>query len=257
MSAVLAAFRRQGALLLVAIQFLTRVPVPAPAAADPSATVRAARFYPVVGQLVGAIVAAVWLVVGRFWSPPVAAAAALAAGALITGGFHEDGLADTADGLGGGSTPARRIEIMKDSRIGVFGVLALLAVLAVKGSALTSLSPVAGALALVAAHSAARAVAVLVMATTAYVGNADAAKGRDPDARVSAGEAACAAALGFVPLLILPVPKALIGAALAAGSALWLTRAAKRLIGGHTGDVLGAVEQFCEAAILASAALRF
>ena len=254
MSAALAALRRQGALFLVAIQFLTRLPVAAPAAADRSATVRAARFYPLVGHLVGVISATVWLLAGRLWSPSVAAVAALAAGALATGGFHEDGLADTADGLGGGAAPARRIEIMKDSRIGVFGVLALLAVLAVKVAALAGLSPIAGALALVVAHGAGRAVAVLVMAMTPYVGNLDTAKGRDPDARVGAGEAACAAALGFIPLAILPASKALLGMALAAGATLWLTRAAKRLIGGHTGDVLGAVEQLCEAAILAGAA---
>ncbi len=95
---------------------------------------------------------------------------------LVTGGFHEDGLADTADGLGGGQTPARRLEIMKDSRIGTYGALALGLVLAIKVAALAALPLTPAALALVAAHGAGRVAAVVVMVLGRHVGDRDDAK---------------------------------------------------------------------------------
>ncbi len=245
--------RRQFLLLLTAVQFLTRLPTPQLDGFQPDWPVRAARYFPLVGHLVGALAALVWVLALRIWSPPVAAILALAAGALLTGGFHEDGLADTADGLGGGSTPQRRLEIMKDSRIGSFGALALAGVLALRAGALASLGPSAGALALILAHGAGRAAAVIVMTATPYVGDVEGAKARPAGARPTWAEALCAAAWGLAALALLPWPQALAAAALALGGALTLARVARRLIGGHTGDVLGAVEQVCEAAVLLGA----
>ena len=110
--------RRQLTLLLVAIQFLTRIPTPTVRDFDADWTTRAARYFPLVGQMVGAICAAVFFGASQIWAPWIAALLAVAAGVVVTGGFHEDGLADTADGLGGGQTRERRLEIMKDSRVG-------------------------------------------------------------------------------------------------------------------------------------------
>lgn len=246
--------RRQLTLLVVAVQFLTRLPTPRLARFEPDWPVRAARFYPLVGHLVGLICAGVWLLAGRVWSPAVAAVLAVATGALVTGGFHEDGLADAADGLGGGATPTRRLEIMKDSRIGSYGALAMLAVTALRVTALASLPPLGGALALVVAHGAARGAAVLVMRLTPYVGDLDTAKGRAAGARVRPAEAAFAAVWGLAPVLALGglrAMTALILTGLAVGALAWTAR---RLIGGHTGDVLGASEQVGEAALLLAAA---
>lgn len=182
-------------------------------------------------------------------------------GVLVTGGFHEDGLADTADGLGGGATPERRLAIMKDSRIGTYGALALGLVTALRVAALAGASPVRGALALLAAHGAGRAVAVVVMATQPYVGEAASAKAGASPQRASGLNAMVAVLLGLWPFVLFALlfdwrAGALglgIGAALAAAAMVQ----ARRLIGGRTGDVLGAVEQVVEVGVLLGASLVF
>lgn len=184
--------RRQIELLLTAVQFLTRLPTPHLRRFQPDWPVRATRFFPLVGHGVGLLSATVWLLASHVWSAPVAATLAVATSALATGGFHEDGLADAFDALGG-ATPARRLAIMKGSRIGSYGALALLVSGALRLGALATLPPLAGALALVVAHGAARAAAVCVMRLTPYAGDVEGAKGRPADARVGAGEALFAA----------------------------------------------------------------
>src|SRR5205809_570114 len=126
---------RQLKLFFCALQFLTRLPAPSFADVQPDWITRAARYYPAVGVPEGAICAGVLLATGQLWSGSLPALLAVATGVLVTGGFHEDGLADTADGLGGGQTPFRRLEIMKDSRVGTYGVLALGLTLAIKVAA--------------------------------------------------------------------------------------------------------------------------
>jgi len=245
--------RRQVLLLVCAVQFLTRLPTPRLAGFETDWISRAARYFPLVGQIVGATCAAVFLGAGQVWPPALAALLAVAAGVLVTGGFHEDGLADTADGLGGGSDAARRLEIMKDSRVGTYGVLALGLVLAVKVAALAQLSPWAGALALVAAHGGARAAAVVVMRLVPYVGHLEASKWKPAPANLSAGEVALALALGAWPMLLSAPTVALAGLGAGVLAAAVPALAARRLIGGYTGDVLGAVEQLFEAGFLLGA----
>ena len=162
---------RQARLFLCALQFLTRLPTPSLEGFEADWIARSAPWYPVVGWIVGAISAGALLLASHLWLGLPAAAIALAVGFVVTGGFHEDGLADTADGLGGGQTPERRLEIMKDSRIGSYGVLALWGVLTIKVAALAMMAPMQAALALVLAHGAARAFAVVVMASLPYAGD--------------------------------------------------------------------------------------
>ncbi len=169
---------RQGQLLVCAAQFLTRLPTPRLGAFEPDWIARSARYFPLVGQLVGLLSAAVWLAAGRFWPGLPAAVLAVAAGVLATGGFHEDGLADTADGLGDGQDRERRLAIMKDSRIGGYGALALGLMLTLRIGLLAGLSPWSGALALVVAHGGARAAAVMVMAALPYAGDPDGRQGQ-------------------------------------------------------------------------------
>lgn len=242
--------RRQLDFLLVAIQFLTRIPTPQVRGFDPDWISRSARFFPLVGQLVGAICAAVLFAASQVWPPAVAALLAVAAGVLITGGFHEDGLADTADGLGGGQTPERRLEIMKDSRIGSYGALALGLTLALKVVALASLPPIAGALSLLAAHGLARGAAVVAMAILPYARGLDLSKWKPSPTGLSAGEVAVALVVAAWPLALLPLDWSGVGLALGALLALGPALAARRLIGGQTGDVLGAVEQMFELGFL-------
>jgi adenosylcobinamide-GDP ribazoletransferase len=239
-------------LLVCAVQFLTRVPTPALKTFEPDWITRSARYFPLVGQGVGAACAGVLLAGERLWSAPVGAILAIGVGLLITSAFHEDGLADTADGLGGGQTPARRLEIMKDSRIGTYGACALVAVLALKGAVLAT-TPIAAAL-LLAAHGLGRAAAVVVMRLTPYAPSGEAGKWKPVPQGVRTGEVLVALLIAAWPLVMLPPGAVLAGLAGGALLASLMALTAKRLIGGHTGDVLGAVEQVFEVGFLLGAA---
>lgn len=240
----------QARLLLCAVQFLTRIPTPPLKRFEPDWITRAARYFPLVGQGVGAISAGVFLLGCWVWGVNVAAMLAIGAGLLLTGAFHEDGLADTADGLGGGQTAQRRLEIMKDSRVGTYGVCALVVVLGLKATVLASFTAQVGAFALLAAHGVGRAAAVVVMRTTLYAPSGDAGKWKPTPMGVRTGEVIVALIIAAWPLLLLPPPAVGLGLALGTVAALALARTAVRLIGGHTGDVLGAVEQVFEVAFL-------
>lgn len=240
---------RQLKLFLCAVQFLTRLPVPSFADFEPAWITRAARYFPLVGILVGGACALVLLAAGQVWGGPLPALLAVAAGVLITGGFHEDGLADTADGLGGGQTAERRLEIMKDSRIGTYGVLALGLVLAIKVTALAQLPLATAALALVAAHGAGRTAAVAVMMWGPHVSDPTSAKYKPAPDGVRPRELLVAAVLGLWPLALLGLP-GLVGALVGAVLAILLAATARRLIGGYTGDVLGGIEQVCELGVV-------
>lgn len=233
-----------------AAQFLTRLPIPGPRAWSDDLLARSARYFPLVGLGVGTICGVAFLVARLAWpSGALPALLAVAVGAALTGGFHEDGLADAADGLGGGQTPEQRLAIMKDSRLGSYGALALGLTLALRVAALGQIGgPWRAAAVLVCAHGLARAAAVVAMHLMPYAADPAASKLKPVARDVRRGETAIALFVGFAPLALLS-PLAAAGAVLAGGlAASWPALAARRLIGGYTGDVLGAVEQAFETA---------
>jgi adenosylcobinamide-GDP ribazoletransferase len=235
-----------------AVQFLTRIPIDAPHAVPHR---RVVPWFPFVGALIGAAVGGVAVGMKQLVPTSVAATLAVVAGLLITGAFHEDGLADTADGLGGGTTREARLAIMKDSRVGSYGALALGFVLALKVLALGLLQPAwTAAAVLVCAHAAGRAVAVVVMAATPYAGSVALSKFKPEGRDVGVADCVIALAIGLAPLALLSPLAAAACVAAGALGALWVAFAARRLIGGHTGDVLGAVEQVFETGFLLAAA---
>jgi adenosylcobinamide-GDP ribazoletransferase len=228
--------------LLAAIQFLTRIPIRLRREPDLAASV---PWFPSVGVLiggaVGGIAAGLWHVV----PPLVAASVAVAIGLLITGAFHEDGLADVADAFGGGWTIERRLEILKDPRHGSYGVAALCGSLVVRVLCLGSLpGPAAMFGAAVAAHAIGRAAAVGLMgvappATHQGLG-ADYGQAATPKRTIVgtlSGIAFCAVAVGW---WVAPL------AAVAIVSIVAVRWLAMRKIGGISGDVLGACEQVAE-----------
>lgn len=240
---------------LVALQFLTRIPVKPFAAFEPSWLDRSAKFFPLVGALVGLIAAAVLLAASAVAPQPLPVLLAIAAGVAITGAFHEDGLADSADGLGGGATRERRLEIMKDSRIGTYGALALGLVVAVKAAALMALDPMMAASSLVAAHAAARLGPVVAIRALDYAGDEQSAKVKPLATSATNGELAVATVFALGPAaVVLPLDAALTATIIGAAAALCLALIARRLIGGYTGDILGGVEQVFEAGFLIGAA---
>jgi adenosylcobinamide-GDP ribazoletransferase len=230
--------------------FLTRLRYGSPAADSGAALAAAVWAFPIAGVIVGFIGAAVYWLADRMELPSwPAAALALAATMAVTGCLHEDGLADTVDGFGGGSTREGKLDIMRDSRIGAYGVCALALSVLLRASALASLSQSALVVpALIAAHAAART----AMAVFMYFISPARSDGLSATAGRPAGErAALAAALGIIILVFCLGPLAGFGAiilvAIAGALLAWLSLAQ---INGQTGDVLGAVEQVSEIVVL-------
>ncbi|MCS3725070.1 adenosylcobinamide-GDP ribazoletransferase [Bradyrhizobium betae] len=240
--------------LRMAASFVTILPVASSTPAADGAVARATWALPVAGLLVGLAGALVYKIASRFGlAPNLAALLALATTALITGALHEDGLADTADGLGGGRTRARKLEIMRDSRIGTYGTCALILSFGLRWSALATIaSPWLVTLALCAAHAGARAgvPAFMSLVPPARPDGLSASAGAPPGRSV-----AIAFALGTLVLALALGPgKALAGLILLSLAGLLLARLAIRQIGGQTGDILGAFEQLGEILILLVAA---
>jgi adenosylcobinamide-GDP ribazoletransferase len=232
-----------------AFVFLTRIPVGgAPYAAADWAW--APAYFPLVGGLVGAALAALHLAL-RPLGPLADASLVLAASMMLTGALHEDGLADSSDALGGGSTRERVLEILKDSRIGTYGACALLVSFVARAALLVQLGRGAG-WALVLVGCAARVGPVWQMATIRYVSSTG-AKSRAlaaaglPQALTATAwmTAAAACALRFSELHVMR----LIALSIACAAVTTLTswRYIRR-VGGITGDFLGATEQLCEIA---------
>jgi adenosylcobinamide-GDP ribazoletransferase len=244
--------------LIAGFLFLTRFPLPASAAWPDDALAQAAWSFPIVGAVVGLLGGGVALLAQRLGLPvPAAALLGLAATLLATGALHEDGLADTADGLGGGRTCERKLEIMRDSRIGSYGALALFMSLGLRAAAFSTLlgggdGIVLGAM--IAAHAVSRAglPAIMHVIEPARPGGLAAGAGR-PDfdtvrAAAVLGILAALSGLGWVRGIA-----ALLAALVACVATAMLAR---RQIGGYTGDVLGAAQQAAEAAVLLVAAAQ-
>jgi adenosylcobinamide-GDP ribazoletransferase len=245
--------RRREEFLTVA-RFFTRLPLGVADAVEPGALARGAWAFPVVGALVG-ILCGVAFAVATLLGLPLAAAALLAVGTgvLVTGGLHEDGLADTADGLGGGSEPEARLAIMRDSRSGVFGALALIFSVGLRAAALDAIAGRWAVLAaLVAAHAVGRGglTAVLHLVAPARSDGLGAEAGA-PEGAAVAVALAIAAVLALLALGIGAGVLALIAAAIVMAV---IAALARRAIGGHSGDILGAIEQGGETAMLLAAA---
>lgn len=237
--------------LMSAFALLSRLPLP-----NHRGTGAASAWaWPLVGAVLGAIGAA--LAAGLQWlgvTPGVSAALVLALGAMLTGGLHEDGLSDTADGLFGGWTRERRLEIMKDSRVGSYGVLALVLVTLARWSALTALLVHGGfAPALIAAGALSRAPMALIIS---LLPNARGTGLSHATGRPSPATALVGLALAVILAGVLTGWGAVPMVFAALGVTLWLAFTALRRIGGQTGDILGASQQLAEVACLAVLSAR-
>lgn len=240
--------RRELEYFLGAIRFFTRLPVPAWVGHSAEALNRSARYFPAVGLIVGGLGALVYLAALQLWPQPVAVLLAMAATIHATGAFHEDGLSDATDGLGGGWDKLRILEIMKDSRVGSYGVVALWLGLTGKFVLLAALDPALVPWALLAGHAVSRYASTLLLATMDYVREDLQSKAKPLATRLSAGALLTATGFAVLGLLPLPWPQALAGCLLAALATLWLAAKFRRWLGGYTGDCLGAVQQVSEIA---------
>ena len=178
-----------------ALRFLTVIPAPGADHVEDDWLIRAAKYFPLVGIIVGGCSALVLLLAAKLWTGFLPPLLAVAAGIALTGALHEDGLADTADGLGGGRSRETRLAIMKDSRIGTYGALALGLGVALRVFTLAALPIWAGAAALLGVHAGSRLAAAAVMTVLPYAGDPGATKLTYTEAPWRGAEIAMAAAL--------------------------------------------------------------
>jgi adenosylcobinamide-GDP ribazoletransferase len=245
--------RHQLQLFFTALQFFTRLPAPRWVGFDAAWLQHAARYFPAVGIIVSLACAAVyWL--AALWLPQVVAVLlSTAAGIYLTGAFHEDGFADVCDGFGGGMQPSRVLEIMRDSRVGAYGVIGIVLLLATKIAGLASLPVLQVMPALLIAHPLSRCFAAALIWRMPYV--REEGKVKPLAQNMSKGEFTVAAVTAALPLIVcvatgwLALQALLLAMLLGAGAAWFLARKFQRRVGGYTGDCLGAVQQFSEVAI--------
>jgi adenosylcobinamide-GDP ribazoletransferase len=261
---MLLTMQRQIVLFLVATQFLTRLPTPVWGSFQPSWLSQSARYFPLVGVLVGGINVGAWWLLGHWLPPTVTVGLMLAVSLLVTGAFHEDGFADTCDGFGGGTTRDRVLAIMKDSRVGAYGAIAICVMLGLKWAAYVAIPAAAFPWVVIGAHMVSRWCACGLIWGLDYVRSDDDSKARPladslggrgwiVSGALGAGAAAPFALMGN------QMPHVLVFHTLAAAvaasniTAVILALYFRKRIGGYTGDCLGAVQQVSELAFVLAA----
>jgi adenosylcobinamide-GDP ribazoletransferase len=238
------------------LRFYSRLPAGAQDHAMPDFA-RASRAAPAAGAVIGVVAASVMAPLSLLGLPPlVVGVCVVAALVLTTGALHEDGLADLADGFGGGATRDRKLEIMRDSRLGAYGVLALVLSTLLRVAAIAGLMAHGvffGALAIIAASALSRAVGLWPLATLPPAR----AQGAGASAAAPSSETLRQAVLLGVAVALAPLlagasaAQLVVAISVAFAGALGVTRLAARQIGGYTGDVLGAAQQAAEIGMLA------
>jgi adenosylcobinamide-GDP ribazoletransferase len=244
--------RGQFALFFTALGYFTRLPVPAWVTWSPERMKQCVRYLPLVGWVVGGAGAASLYLLAQVLPAGLAVILSMAVTIRLTGALHEDGFADTCDGLGGGWDKAQVLAIMKDSRIGSYGAIGIVLMLLAKAMALVELTaagPAPAAAALLAAHPLSRLAATAVLHALPYARDDDSSKAGVVAQRLSRFELVLAGGLGLLPAVLVLAPLQFLAALVLAGMlTLWLARLFLRRLGGHTGDLLGAVQQAAELA---------
>lgn len=243
---------RELRLFLIAVQFFTRIPIPAWVGFEPEWLRQSSRYYPLVGLVVGLVTAGAYMLAAWVLPQGVAVLLSMAVGIWLTGAFHEDGFADVCDGLGGGVTAERALDIMKDSRLGTYGVVGIGLLLALKALALAEMPVGFVVWVLFVAHPLSRLCSAVLIWRMRYAREEGRAK---PLAQsMSDREFAFVAVTGLAPWTLAwvlsdaPGRAWWVGLLCAALATVWFARVFHRRLNGFTGDCLGAVQQFSELA---------
>jgi len=254
--------KKEWKIFLTAVMFLTRIRVPSSIDHRPEYLQQSPRYFPLIGWIVGGISALTFLVFNKLFSENIGLLASIIAGILTTGAFHEDGFADTCDGFGGGWTKEKILLIMKDSRLGTFGVIGLVSILAAKFTILKELpkfTPVSIHNTLniflnyrffigmvLTGHSLSRFMGVTMLQQYEYVTPDDTGKSKPvTTARLSLSSLLVAALFALLPMVLLP-PVFLFAIVPVFIARSMLGAYFKKWIGGYTGDCLGAIQQVSE-----------
>ncbi len=238
-------FIYQCQVFLLAIAIFTRIPVPASVPYSEDRKNESYKFSGAVGWVVGGLTAVIYMIAAQFWPQNVAVVLSMIASIKMTGAFHEDGFADSCDGFGGGFTPERKLEIMKDSRIGAYALIGMILVLLLKFTTLTALPCVP--LVLIIAHALSRCVAVSFIYTHGYVRQIEQSKLKVARRPSQHGDFLTLMTTAFLTLFFIPSFKlALLLIVCLLILRLYLGRWLIKQIGGYTGDSLGAIQQVSE-----------
>ncbi|WP_299157557.1 adenosylcobinamide-GDP ribazoletransferase [uncultured Tenacibaculum sp.] len=233
---------------LTAVLFFTRIPCPKWVDHSPEILNKSSRYFSLVGTLIGAISAVIYYGASFIFSPIISIILSLIASIWATGAFHEDGFADVCDGFGGGWTKEKILTIMKDSRLGTFGVVGLTSILSLKIVSLNELNENLKniPLIIIAGHTISRFVATVLLYTHKYVRDIDSAKVKPTTQKMSTKSLIISGFFGILPLIFfkdLKVFGVLVPLLLVY---LYMSSFFKKWIGGQTGDCAGALQQVSE-----------
>jgi len=229
-----------------ALMFYTRIPCPKWVNHDPEYLNKATKYFPFVGWIVGGMAALVFYGAEYLFNLQGAVVLSLIAGILITGAFHEDGFADTCDGFGGGWTKEKILLIMKDSRMGAYGVIGIACILLLKYNLMLSFHVNEVWKVLLAGHAFSRLCAVMIVVTSKYVRENEDAKAKPLAKSITAKEIIPAIMFGMAPFILFWNVKIVLATLLPVIGVFYLRRYFHKWIGGYTGDCLGAVQQVAE-----------
>lgn len=226
--------------------FFTRIPCPKWVDHNPEYLKKSAKYFSLVGIIVGSIGALVFYGASFIFSTEIALLLSIASTIYTTGAFHEDGFADVCDGLGGGWTKEKILLIMKDSRLGTYGVAGLILILAIKFSALKDINAYYLPLIIIAGHSVSRFIATTLIYTHPYVRDTEDSKAKPAAKSISLGMLSISAVFGILPLFFFKTPLIFLVLIPTYLGKMYLGKKFKKWLGGQTGDCAGAVQQFCE-----------
>lgn len=239
-------FKRELKIFFTALMFYTRIPVPKSTGFSDEKLNKATRYLPFIGIIVGGTGAVAFLISNQWLSTDISLLFSITAMILLTGAFHEDALSDFCDGFGGGYTTEKILSIMKDSRIGTYGAISLIILLLSKFVLLGEMETSQIPLILIAAHSISRLSPVILIFTSQYIRNDISSKSKPVGKKHSKLTLIVAIIFGILPLCFVPVQIALILPAALAAIFIYFRYYVHKKIGGYTGDVLGALQQFSE-----------
>ncbi|MGF1876233.1 adenosylcobinamide-GDP ribazoletransferase [Photobacterium frigidiphilum] len=242
-------FKRQWQVFLVALAFFTRIPIPKSTPYSSERLNQANRYFGVVGTIIGLLTAIVYWISVQVFPIELAVAAAIICGLLLTGAFHEDGLADVFDGFGGGWSVEQKLNIMKDSRLGTYGASALVMMLGCRWAVLIALAKIDILLPvglLIVMHTLSRICAASLIFSYPYVRADQDSKVKPLANQQSQHDLWVLIATGLIILLLLPLEMA-ISLTLVLFVVRWLCgKWFQQQLGGYTGDCLGATQQIAE-----------
>lgn len=237
----------QWELFALALSFFSRIPIPASTLYSEDRMNRAGRYFSLVGLLLGALCGVCYALLELIFPATVSIFLTMVFSLMLTGAFHEDGLADMADGIGGGMTLERRLTIMKDSRIGTYGASALVMVLLGKWLLLNELASITSIFCiLVVSYGLSRAVAASLIYDMPYVSDLDTSKSKPLASKQTIGELVFLMVIGIFPALWFGLEVALVLLVLAFIFRYLFKKWLLARLGGFTGDCLGAGQQLME-----------